>query len=289
MTVSDYLRTTTKKLERAGIGTARLDILVLLEDCLNKNRTHLLAHPDLKLTIEQIKWLDLRVARRSKHEPLAYIRGKSEFYGREFIVNKHVLEPRPESETMIELLMNSPIYSSSVSRVRPWKQNGETIVDVGTGSGALAITAKLEFTKSRVVGIDIDPACLAVAKRNAKKHDADITFYNGDLLQPLTANSKPQTTHVPSVLLCNLPYVPDDSYINRAAMNEPRIAIFGGVDGLNLYRRLFAQLNAASWRPRYIFTESLPPQHEKLAVIAASSGFKLTQTEAFIQRFEPLN
>ena len=107
MHVGDWLKTATQKLQQAGIATARLDCLVLLEDYLNTNRTQLLAHLERELTVEQIKWLSLRLVRRAKHEPLAYIRSKTEFYGREFIVNKHVLEPRPESETMIDLLKAS--------------------------------------------------------------------------------------------------------------------------------------------------------------------------------------
>src|SRR4051812_18952492 len=96
-------------LRDAGIGTARLDAMVLLEDCLSKDRAHLLAHPELELTAEQEKLLDAQIKRRLAHEPLAYIRGKTEFYGRDFLINKYVLEPRPESETIIDLLKKLPL------------------------------------------------------------------------------------------------------------------------------------------------------------------------------------
>ncbi|HSW80717.1 MAG TPA: HemK/PrmC family methyltransferase [Candidatus Saccharimonadales bacterium] len=271
MTVEQFLAENTRKLDASGVGTARLDIMVLLEDCLNKNRTHLLAHPDLILSSEQLKWLTSRVTRRAKHEPLAYIRGKSEFYGREFIINKNVLEPRPESETMIDMLLNTQNLS-----VQP------AIVDIGTGSGALAITAKLELPQATVMGIDIDAKCLEVAKANANRYKTDIEFKKGSLLTPLTSNFQLVS---PVFLLANLPYVPDHYQINEAAGAEPRIAIFGGEDGLDLYRRFFGQLDSFDRKPEAVFTESMPPQHDALADIAEQFGFKLAATDDFIQKF----
>ncbi len=273
MAIQDWLKATTTILQDADISTARLDALVLLEDCLNKDRAHLLAHPELELTAEQVKKLDVHISRRAAHEPLAYIRGKTEFYGREFYIDHHVLEPRPESETMIDLLKGL---------VDGRQQTVDSIVDVGTGSGALAITAKLEMPQAEVTAIDIDSACLKVARQNAKKHKADINFLEGDLVSPLLSTDyRLQST----ILLCNLPYVPDDFQINRAAMQEPRLAIFGGPDGLNLYRTLFAYINNSAQKPLYVLTESMPPQHEQLATIAERCGFRLTQTEDFIQVF----
>ncbi len=211
MTTGEFLNVATKKLEASGVGTARLDAMVLLEDCLNNNRTHLLAYPDLKLTTEQIVWLNSRVLRRCRHEPLAYIRGKTEFYGRTFIVNDHVLEPRPESETMIELLL-SPRGPDN-------EFDAANIVDVGAGSGALGITAKLELSRAHVDLIDIDEAALRVAASNAKKFKVEVGLVESDLLSKATGKY--------DVVLANLPYVPDDFHINPAAQAEPRIAIFG--------------------------------------------------------------
>ena len=267
MTVRQWLDENTKILTAAGIGTARLDCLVLLEDCLNTNRTQLLAHPECKLSVEQIKWLDQRLAQRSGHIPLAYIRGKTEFYGREFIVDRHVLEPRPESETIIDLCKSAPLPE------RP------RIADVGTGSGALGVTAKLELPHAQVDLLEIDKAALVVARKNVNKFRIQATCIQSDLLA--------QTAVAYDVILANLPYVPDDFHINPAAEAEPRFAIFGGADGLNVYRRMFVQLAGFDWKPRYIFTESLAPQHDELAKIAASADFKLTKTDDFVQQFEP--
>src|SRR5262249_19502845 len=112
VTAQDWLTRTERQLTDAGIGTARLDALVLLDDELNKSRTQLLAHPELLLSPKNMHVLKGLVSRRAQHEPLAYIRERTEFYGRAFLVSQAVLEPRPESETMIECLLrqtNLPI------------------------------------------------------------------------------------------------------------------------------------------------------------------------------------
>ncbi len=266
MNNGDWLSQATKRLEKSGIGTARLDALVLLEDATGHDRAYLLAHPTTPLKGLTPQKLEIWLNRRLQHEPLAYIRGKTEFYGHEFIINKHVLEPRPESETMIELLKST--------KINP----GTMIVDVGTGSGALAVTAKLEMPKMNVMGTDIDANCIKVAKQNAKKHKTDIKFIQTDLLSGVELSKN-------SILLCNLPYVPDDYKLNEAAMNEPKIAIFGGSNGLSVYRQLFKQTEKLASKPKYIFTESLPLQHQELAKIAQNSGYHLQKTDDFIQVF----
>jgi release factor glutamine methyltransferase len=273
MTVEVWIKAAEEKLMSASVPTARLDCLVLLEDCLNTNRTQLLAHPEQKLCNEQINLLDGQIARRVAHEPLAYIRGKTEFYGREFIVNKHVLEPRPESETMIDLLKNLLQHNPFTSGVRPWK-----LIDMGTGSGCLGITAKLENPKLDVDLIDIDPQALKIAQRNAKKSATGVHCLKGDLLSDVPKSY--------DIILANLPYVPDNFQINPAALHEPQLAIYGGLDGLDVYRRLFNQVEKIKTKPRIVLTEALPPQHTELAKIAGAAGFKLTKTDDFIQQFE---
>lgn len=264
MSVRTWLQNAEKKLATHNVSTARLDCLVLLEDLLGKDRAHLLAHPELELTTEQEKVLNEQVARRAKHEPLAYIRGKTEFYGREFIVNAHTLEPRPETETMIDLL-------------KQLKLEAPAICDVGTGSGAIAITAALELRHATVQACDISDECLHTAAQNNQSHQSNVTIFKSNLLESA------QTSY--DVLLCNLPYVPDSHTINKAAMFEPRLAIFGGTDGLNLYRELFTQISKLDSKPDYILTESLPFQHEELAMIAKLQGYNLQQTSDFIQIF----
>lgn len=271
MTIAKTTTTGTKQLLAAGIETARLDTLVLVCDVTGKNRTHLLAHPELELTHEQLAEFKKLLKRRISHEPLAYIRGKTEFYGREFIITPDVLEPRPESEAMIEFLKLPSIRSTETP----------IIIDVGTGSGALAITAKLALPNATVFGIDIDPNCLEVARKNAAKNAAEVEFIIGDLLSDVSKFEDQQ----PLVILANLPYVPDNYPINQAASHEPKIALFGGPDGLDLYRILFAQLAKLRSRPITIMTESLASQHEALITIAATSGLSHAEELDLIQVF----
>lgn len=268
MDVGTWLQQYTKKLLDAGVSTARLDCLVLLEDLLNKSRTHLLAHPEELLSPAQIEQLNRNIVRRSHHDPLAYIRGKTEFYGRTFLINKHVLEPRPESETMIDILKAITLPAQP------------RIVDIGTGSGALGITAKLEIPSAYVDLIELDHAAMKVAKSNINMLSVNANLFQNDLLTNINS--------VYNVILANLPYVPDNFQINQAAQAEPRIAIFGGPDGLSEYRRLFRQIKSLEHTPEFILTESLPPQHVQLTVLAQNAGLKLTRADDFIQLFEPI-
>lgn len=266
-TTSQWLKRAEFLLTEAGVATARLDSLILLEDVTNENRAHLLAHPELELSLNQEEQLDTMLQRRRHHEPLAYIRSKVAFYGRDFIVNKHVLVPRPESESMIEILQR---YGEA-----------PTIIDIGTGSGALAISAKLGRPKSKVIAIDIDENCLAVAKQNAARLNADITLQHGDLLRNIDLTK----CTGPIVILANLPYVPDQYEINNAAKHEPKLALFGGADGLDLYRVMFDQLSQLEDQKLIVITEALESQHCALTGIAKNHGFTPMKTDGLAQSF----
>jgi len=277
MIIADWLTHTTQKLQAAGIETARLDSLVLLEDCLQMDRARILGHPEVALRSNQQDALDALVARREGHEPLAYIRGHAEFYGRQFSVNNHVLVPRPETEMIIEKLLTLKLATGCV------------LVDVGTGCGAIAVTAKIELPTHRVLASDIDQECLGIARSNADRHSADIECLLGDLLEPLRGIDHGKDPNIDMdnfVLLCNLPYVPDDHEINDAAQHEPGLALFSGSDGLNHYRKLFGQLDILASKPNYILTESLPEQHEELRAVGRASGYREFDSADFVQVFK---
>lgn len=266
MTVRDWLAFATQQLTDAGVQTARLDALVLLEDVTGLDRSHLLAEQAAALPRKQASTLQRLLQRRCRHEPLAYIRGKAAFFGRDFLVDKHVLVPRPESETMIEQLKQLPLPPQA------------HLVDIGTGSGALGITAGLELPGTTITLVDIDTTALRVCTTNAQQHHLTATIKQSDLL----ANAPDEY----DVVLANLPYVPDTYPINEAARHEPSLALFGGSDGLELYRRLFAQLCAGTSPPPFVLTESLPSQHAALTAIAEAAGYQLRNTEGFIQVFK---
>ena len=269
MSINEWLSETTSTLTKLGIETARLDALVLLEDALGKDRSSVLAQPEAELDGTILTTLDDWVVRRSSHEPLAYIRGRTEFYGRNFAVNDFVLVPRPETEVMIDMLKSEA-------------ETANNILDIGTGSGILAITAKLELPHAFVAATDVDDRCIYIAENNAKALNADVKFYRSDLLEniPPPVISQPAT-----VLLANLPYVPDELEINRAASHEPSLAIFGGANGLDLYRKLFDQLAKFPDRPVFVFTESLTLQHTVMKVLAARAGYHEHFAQGLIQAF----
>lgn len=271
MTVDNWLVKAERNLGAAGIGTARLDALVLLEDVTEINRAQLLAEPSTELSPIQITKLTKLLKRRARHEPLAYVRGYTEFYGHTFVITPAVLEPRPESETMIDLLKKLPGLPTELR-----------LADVGTGSGALGITAKLELSEhleATVELLEINSKALKVAKTNVDKFTLNIHTVKSDLLT--------RSTQQNDVLLCNLPYIPDDFHINQAATKEPAIAIFGGLDGLDIYRKLFKQISKLPSKPLYILTEALPNQHQTLQDIAKAHSYQLHSTEDFIQVFKP--
>lgn len=276
LTAGDWLRDATRLLAASGVQTARLDCLVLLSDALGHDRSHILAHLDQPLQDHTICDLNDAIQRRSSHTPLAYIRGKAEFYGRTFAITPDVLVPRPETESIIELLLThcSPQAARRAKHL--------TVVDIGTGSGILAITAALSLPHATVYATDIDAVCLDVAARNAQNLGATVQFEHGNLLEPL----KPVVTAAKhAVLLCNLPYVPTDYPVNRAARQEPKLALFAGQDGLDAFRELFGQISTLADAPLVIISESLPNQHAPLACLARQHGYILAAREGLAQLF----
>lgn len=266
MTVSSWLQETTHQLQQADIPSARLDCLILLEDLLKINRARILARPEMALLSAQVATLNKKITQRKQHVPLAYIRGKVAFYGRDFVVNDNVLVPRPESEAMIEILKNIELLEEPC------------IADIGTGSGCLGLTAACEFPNAKVWLYDISTDALQVAKTNASKLQVKNTFFKQqDLLQ-----DDPQPF---DAVLANLPYVPQNFAINKDAAHEPAIALFAGKDGLDAYRLLWQQLGRHPRPPRHVITESLPKQHPQLVQLAAQHGYSHHLTQGLVQYF----
>ncbi len=271
MTIQDWLAQAEATLAGAGIPTARLDSLVLIADELGVDKSRILAYPEQILQRSELENLSTKITQRANHVPLAYLRGRAEFYGREFAVNEHVLVPRPESESIVEL-----------AKALVLSDKKATIIDIGTGSGCLAITAKLELPQANVIATDVDKNCLDTAWANAKKHGAEIHFVQGSLLEPIE-QSLIATDQL--LILANLPYVPESFPVNDAAKHEPALALFSGIDGFDHYRQLFAQAGTLPQSPT-IITEALVDQHEKLAQLAASHGYNLVKTDGLAQMFQ---
>jgi release factor glutamine methyltransferase len=272
MTIDEYLKATSTALQQAGIESARLDALILLEDALKMDRAVLLAHPEDEIPDALAAKLYKQRVAREKHVPLAYIRGHAPFYGREFMVNNHVLVPRPETEALVTLLKKHAPYGSPEDPV--------IIADVGTGSGILGITAALEVHDTQIFLYDISPEALEVAHKNADALHVPATLEQHDLLEDVSRHH--------DVILANLPYVPDLMHINRAAAHEPKLALFSGPDGLDHYKTFWNQLAQRADKPALVVTESLPSQHHVNAQLARTAGFFLADRLDFAQAFQPL-
>ncbi len=276
MNIGDSLTQFQQLLLKSGITTAQLDSEIMISDEFGKDKTWVLAHKNEELTDSQIANLRKLVNRRAKHEPIAYIRGKQEFYRRDFFVTPDTLTPRPETETMITLAL--AYIRQNFSNNKEFR-----VTDIGTGSGCIAVTMALELDKdhkAKYIGLDISSKALSVARKNASLQDVNIKFMQFDL----TIDSLPDISPtIPQILMCNLPYVPDDFNINLAASHEPRQSIFGGKDGLDYYKRLFELTKPL--QNTVIFTEALPLQHQQLQAIANSNDYSLFKSSDFIQIF----
>ncbi len=210
--------------------SASLDAQTLLGAVLGVERAYLLAHGEQMLNSAQTAQFAAYSARRAAGEPIAYILGRRVWYDREFSVSPAVLIPRPETELLLEQAL---AYADSLPATAPLH-----VVDVGTGSGALAVTFAALRPRAVVYATDISPAALALARGNAAAHGAQVMFLHGDLLAPLLARG----LHV-ALIMANLPYIPAAEVDQLAvAQHEPRLALDGGADGLTLVRRLLAQV-----------------------------------------------
>ena len=217
------------------------DFFILLAYATHKDKLFLLAHPEYILTSEEKILLEDCLARRQKHEPVAYIVGQKEFYKRDFAVTQATLIPRPETEHLIE---------QALKHIDSVKQN-ETpldIVDIGTGSGNIIITLASELDASlfniHFFGIDISPEAIAVAEHNARTHHVFKTIHliESDLL---TRFPLPQKKNSGLIVIANLPYLSHSIYETSpkdVREYEPRQALVSGADGMNHYRRLLQQL-----------------------------------------------
>lgn len=207
-----------------------LDATLLLAEVLDCSRAHVIAHPEKTLNSEQAERYEHFIARRSTGEPVAYLLGRRAFYDREFIVTPSVLIPRPETEHLLEIAIEA-----AKTRANP------VVVDVGTGSGALAVTLAANVPQAEVCATDISLDALEIAARNAREQDAVVSFFQGDLLQPIIERGIKA-----EIVMANLPYIATDELATlMVTRHEPRLALDGGADGLELVRRLLVQIPAA--------------------------------------------
>ncbi len=232
-------------LETAQID--KLDAEIILSTILKESREYLLAHPERTLSDDgELQWKEWH-GRRKGGEPLAYILGTKEFYGRQFIVTPAVLIPRPSTEGLVDLALDflktekEEVRELDTEVVGIAKKLGDlkgvtTIVDVGTGSGCIAITLKKELPEMNIIGVDTSPEAIDVAMKNADLSVVKIYNTQGSLLEEV------QNIDEDFVVVSNPPYIPSGEVLMKDVANhEPHEALFSGEDGGDIVRELILQ------------------------------------------------
>lgn len=272
MTINDWLEAATNKLTSVGIDSARLDSLILLEHIQGVPRESLLARPEFELSNDDVVKLNVLLGRRQKFEPIAYLTGTRQFYGLDFDVDSSVLVPRPETEKLVEYIIKSLKQKTRV-------------LDMGTGSGVIAISLKKNRDDLEVSASEISDSALKVARLNASKHNVFIGFIKSDLFEQIRAQKQYDC------IAANLPYVSLDKLSEQSELkHEPAIALFSDEgDGLNIYRKFFRQV-AEYLVPEtgFVVIEHDPAQFDSLVKIAKEIKMTAKSISPFVTTFSPI-
>lgn len=254
-TTGEAIAGAVERLRTSGSETARLDAEVLLGWAIGVDRTAIVAHPDAPVGADALTRFEAAIDRRAAGEPVAYIRELKEFHGLAFSVDRRALIPRPETEALVDAAVDEVMrrLATRVGEAGAGPGAGGDpirVADVGTGSGAIAVALAVELRRRRVemgrnvriAATDISPDALDLARENAVGHAAadGMRFIEADLLPPVL----PDEGSPFDVVLANLPYVRSDAIAGLpvAASFEPRLALDGGADGLDVVRALLARL-----------------------------------------------
>jgi release factor glutamine methyltransferase len=231
MTIRQAIADVTKHLTDAGVDAPRTTAQLLLAHLLGKDRTYLLTHPNEPVEETIRHQFRAWASRRAGGVPLQYLIGHQEFYGLDFIVTPDVLIPRPETELVVEEVLGSS------------QPPAPLIIDVGAGSGCLAVTLAVHLNQARIIALDISPSALKVARLNAQRHGVEdqLLFLASDLFSALVP-CQPSTTA--DFIVANPPYVSEAEFAGlprEVREHEPHVALIAGPDGLALHRRLLTE------------------------------------------------
>lgn len=229
MTIKEIIQQSNTTLQSIS-PTPELDTYLIIEYVLGLNKLEAIMHQDDTILTREIEAIQECIQERLKHKPIAYIIGHKEFYGREFIVNEHVLIPRPETEAIIDITKN---ILSHISHPIIW--------EIGTGSGCISITLAIEMPNADIYASDISPQALQIAQNNAilitGKQDL-ITCFEGDLLDAFPQNSEA------NLIIANLPYLDQNKYTDDSLLYEPDLALYSNNNGLEHYIRLIQDIKS---------------------------------------------
>jgi len=267
MKIRDALLEATDALRRAGVGEPRLDAEVFLASCLRTGRAWLAARPEAILPAPDAARFRAMTARRAAGEPAAWITGEREFFGLSFRVRPGVFVPRPETEGLVE-------RAASALREAP----GGRFADACTGCGCVAVSAARSAPGAEAAATDLSARALSIARWNALRLGARVDFRRGDLLSPLLEGPWAGTV---DVVCANPPYVPrrELAGLPREVLREPRLALDGGEDGLDVVRRLAVQAFALLRPGGALFVEIGEDQGEGAAGAARAAGFRDASVE----------
>ena len=227
--------------------SARLDAEILLSYVLKKPTTFLLAHDDSEIGFWKLRRFKKLIEKRKEGIPVAYLTGMREFYGLDFKVNKHVLVPRPDTEILVESVVE---YVKKL-RITNYELR---ILDVGTGSACIPISILKNVSDIRAIATEICGSAMKVAKRNIAKHKlkSRIKLIKSDLLTKVPVGLLKDHE---IILTANLPYIPKQFQVDPSTKFEPDVSLYGGEDGLDIYKRLIEQLEEMGIKPKAMFFE----------------------------------
>jgi release factor glutamine methyltransferase len=251
----DALSEAAETLEAAGSDTPKLDAEVLLAAALGVDRAALHADPRRGLDMEEALTFDDMMRRRVRREPVAYILGRAHFRQLELVVDHRVLVPRPETELLVDLA-----------------ENGQRVLDVGTGSGAIALAIAQERQGVRVTGIDNSPDAIDVARENAERNDLDVEFMIADLIVGGPYD----------LIVSNPPYVRESEWSGLApeiTLYEPREALLAGPDGLDVIRDLVPAAAEALVRGGLLAVEVGQGQSRAVEALFEKAGLRSVETD----------
>jgi release factor glutamine methyltransferase len=261
MKISSALIKARSKLNSSGVENSKLDSLILLSHAISASKEHLIFNPDLELNPSQQKSFFELIERRSKREPVSHLIQKREFFGEDFLVNCNVLDPRPDSESLIELVLKN----------FPDKNQKLKFLEIGTGSGCLIISLLKLYKSAEAFGVDISKDALEICQKNSEIHQVEnrLTLKNSDLFSEISPKEKFD------LIISNPPYIPSEdikSLEPEVRIYEPIIALDGGIDGLDFYRKISSQApNFLAKNGKIIFEIGFAQEVEVIKICSQNS------------------
>ncbi len=268
MTIREALRRATRELDDKGLRSPRQDAELILMSVLDCSRAFLLAHPEYPFNSGQSEQFEEWLQRRLQHYPLQYLRGRQEFYGREFVVTPAVLVPRPETELLVE---------AALELLSGFEADSLRVVEVGSGSGCLGLSLLCEDSRLRLTAIDISEQALQVTRLNAQRLNClqRLEVMAGDGLAPVLNRGR-----IYDLLVSNPPYgsTRQENQVDRGVLlHEPGHAVFAGESGLEVYQKIFQDAHRILSPHSPVAVELGCGQAEAVRDIALKRGWKLSE------------